>query len=235
VAAGRRQDRLAQRPVGPGETGHSDNEKRLGPVSLCLSDTGQADRALSSLARAVRLWPHLAPGEGHFVALLRKRDAPFEKLATLRPQRSARLLKDAERAYLAFCADNLVGVPATERLALVGSYLYALPPDLPDLSGRSLSGLRVIHPGWWLGTVKGDRFEPGHALALALRSTDARSVVDLPADSHELMAYIRGQVFRRPGKNGWVLVTVDGFPIGWGRRVGDVVKSKYPKGLRWVS
>ena len=28
-------------------------------------------------------------------------------------------------------------------------------------------------------------------------------------------------------------VTVDGFPLGWGKRVGDTVKNHYPKGLRW--
>ena len=31
---------------------------------------------------------------------------------------------------------------------------------------------------------------------------------------------------------GWVLVTVDGFPLGWGKRVGSTVKNHYPKGLR---
>jgi NOL1/NOP2/fmu family ribosome biogenesis protein len=29
-----------------------------------------------------------------------------------------------------------------------------------------------------------------------------------------------------------VLVCVDGFPLGWGKRVGSVVKNHYPRGLR---
>ena len=81
----------------------------------------------------------------------------------------ARLPRPVEQAYRAFCAEHLAGVPAGERLALVGSYLYALPPELPDLSG-----LRFLHPGWWLGTIKKDRFEPSHALALGLTLADAR-------------------------------------------------------------
>ena len=32
-----------------------------------------------------------------------------------------------------------------------------------------------------------------------------------------------------------VPVTVDGFAIGWGKRVGDIVKNHYPKGLRRTS
>jgi 16S rRNA C967 or C1407 C5-methylase (RsmB/RsmF family)/NOL1/NOP2/fmu family ribosome biogenesis protein len=181
----------------------------------------------SSLSRAVRLWPHLAPGEGHFIALLYKRAMGPVSGGASRPWRPARLPRPVEAAYRAFCAENLAVIPATERLTLIGSYLYALPPDLPDLIG-----LRFLHPGWWLGTIKSDRFEPSHALALALRPEDARRTVSLGAERAELAAYLRGETFRAPGEDGWLLVAADGYPVGWGRRVGGVVKSKYPKGLR---
>lgn len=112
-------------------------------------------------------------------------------------------------------------------VAQVGSYLYALPPGLPDLTG-----LRYLHPGWWLGTIKKDRFEPSHALALGLRPEDARRVLDLPADAAELAAYLRGETLPGPGEDGWTLVAGDGFPLGWGKRVAGRLKSHYPKGLR---
>ncbi|HEX3015774.1 MAG TPA: hypothetical protein VHQ46_05275, partial [Desulfobacteria bacterium] len=35
-------------------------------------------------------------------------------------------------------------------------------------------------------------------------------------------------------QKGWNLVTVDGFPLGWGKYDGDLLKNHYPKGLRWV-
>lgn len=114
-------------------------------------------------------------------------------------------------------------------LALVGSYLYALPTGLPDLTG-----LRYLHPGWWLGTVKKDRFEPSHALALGLRLEDACRGLDLPADAPELAAYLRGETLTSTGENGWTLVAVDSFPVGWGKRTGGRLKSHYPKGLRRV-
>ena len=34
------------------------------------------------------------------------------------------------------------------------------------------------------------------------------------------------------GESGWLLVTVDGFPLGWGKRTGRIVKNHYPRGLR---
>ena len=106
---------------------------------------------------------------------------------------------------------NLAGSPAhPDTLALTGSYLYALSPDLPDLTG-----LRFLHPGWWLGTLKKDRFEPSHALALGLHARDAQRTADYPSDGPKVLAYLRGETLSNAGANGWTLVTVDGFPLGW--------------------
>jgi NOL1/NOP2/fmu family ribosome biogenesis protein len=38
---------------------------------------------------------------------------------------------------------------------------------------------------------------------------------------------------RSPGEDGWTLAAVDGFPLGWGKRVAGVLKNHYPRGLRW--
>ncbi len=179
----------------------------------------------AELARAVRLWPHRAPGEGHFIAVIERNHSPEAPAA--RSWRPAKLPRPIAEAYRAFCAANLNGMPAVEQPVLVGSYLYALPDDLPDLAG-----LRYLHPGWWLGVVKGARFEPSHALALALSIGDARRVFDLPAGAPDLTAYLHGETPTSPGEEGWTLVAVDGFPIGWGKRTGGRLKSHYPKGLR---
>ncbi|MGC8779402.1 MAG: RsmB/NOP family class I SAM-dependent RNA methyltransferase [Anaerolineae bacterium] len=188
-----------------------------------VSASGSAD-----LAAAVRLWPHTGPGEGHFIAVLRRRSDADVPASQPKPWRHAALPRPVERAYQEFCAQNLASAAAAERLALVGAYLYALPPGLPDLTG-----LRFLHPGRWLGTLKKGRFEPSHALALCLRPADALRCADLPADSPELHAYLRGESFRSAGEDGWTLIAADGFAVGWGKRVAGVMKSHYPRGLRW--
>ncbi len=188
------------------------------------------------LTRTVRLWPHLAPGEGHFIAVMRRGEARSDArppAALTRSRRGQRTLPQAaERAYHTFCQAHLTGVPTRARLALVGSYLYALPEQ--GLAPADLVGLRFLHPGWWLGTIKTERFEPSHALALGLRAEDARRVVALNAAAPQTAAYLRGQPVVAAGEDGWVLITVDGFPLGWGKRVAGVVKSHYPRGLRWI-
>ena len=199
----------------------------LAPAHGAGHPQGDAPTADSraDLTHAVRLWPHLAPGEGHFIAVLRKHDG--EPTATPRPWRPARLPRPVEAAYRDFCAEHLAAEPAGERLALVGSYLYALQDALPDLTG-----LRFLHPGWWLGTLMKDRFEPSHALALALPRESARRTVSLAPQDPALAAYLRGEGLRSAGEAGWVLLCVDGYPLGWGKRVGETVKSHYPRGLR---
>jgi NOL1/NOP2/sun family putative RNA methylase len=184
----------------------------------------------------VRLWPHTGPGEGHFIAVL-ARQAEDAHMKPPPPWRPERLPRAVEQAYQGFCQSNLTSLPDADRLALVGSYLYALSPDLPEppevaRRGRGPVEPRFIHPGWWLGTVKKDRFEPSHALALGVSLADARRSVSHPADAPDLLAYLRGESFRVPGEDGWLLVAVNGFPIGWGKRVSGMVKSHYPKGLR---
>jgi NOL1/NOP2/fmu family ribosome biogenesis protein len=136
-------------------------------------------------------------------------------------------MQTAEAHYRAFCEAYMTDAPTAEQLALVGSYLYASPPGLPDLSG-----LRVIHPGWWLGVLRKNRFEPSHALALAITPSQARLVCNITPDDPLLSAFLAGQPFRSPGADGWILVTVDSYPVGWGKRSGGLVKSHYPKGLR---
>jgi NOL1/NOP2/fmu family ribosome biogenesis protein len=79
-----------------------------------------------------------------------------------------------------------------------------------------------------------DRFEPSHALALALLPEFARQSVSLATHDPALAAYLRGESFRSAGEAGWVLLCVDGYPLGWGKRVAGIMKSHYPRGLRWV-
>ncbi|MBN1667645.1 MAG: RsmF rRNA methyltransferase first C-terminal domain-containing protein, partial [Anaerolineales bacterium] len=185
------------------------------------------EAAPAELAQAVRLWPQHAPGEGHFIALLQRKlgGAP----AALKTRKPAALPALARRDYQAFVADSLVAEPAQESLALMGSELYALPSELPDLHG-----LRVVHWGWWLGTAKKNRFEPSPALAAGLQPGQARQVLDLASTDETLLRYLRGEVVPAEGRDGWVLVGVDGYSLGWGKRVQGRLKSHLPRWLRLI-
>ena len=97
-----------------------------------------------------------------------------------------------------------------------------------------MNKMRVLRPGLHLGTVKKNRFEPAHALALALMPREVKRTLDLAADSEEIMQYLKGQTLNVEGEKGWYLISVDGYSIGWGKQSGGIVKNHYPKGLRRV-
>ena len=163
-----------------------------------------------------RLWPHKLLGEGHFVAVLRRKGDTASEGEGCPGQREPKL-------WTAFAREMNIRLPEG-KIITFGRSLYWAPADMP-----SISGLKVLRPGLELGEEKKDRFEPAHALALWLR--DGRNVENLSADSREIGEYLKGNVIPST-KKGWCLVAVDGYTIGWGKGDGQVLKNHYPKGLR---
>ena len=163
-----------------------------------------------------RMWPHKLLGEGHFAAVLRKKG---DAVAEGNGCPGQKLPKE----WSAFAKELGIRLPAGKALQF-GQSLYWAPEDLPELRG-----LKVERPGLELGTVKKDRFEPAHALALWLQKCE--NVQDYPWDSGQIRKYLHGDVVESD-KTGWCLVTVDGFSLGWGKGDGRVLKNHYPKGLR---
>lgn len=182
-----------------------------------------------ALRHAVRLWPHKAPAEGHFIALLR-RSPQAEAEPAAQPWRPPGLNAEQRQLYRRFVEETLTEAPAPEeRLAAFGHRLYALPEGMPNPAG-----LQVVRFGWWLGTFKTGRLEPSPALGAALRPEQAQQVADFPPDHPALADFLAGRPTPHPGPDGWVLICVDGYPIGWARRTQGTLKSKAPRWLRRV-
>ncbi|MGD8192421.1 RsmF rRNA methyltransferase first C-terminal domain-containing protein [Brevibacillus ginsengisoli] len=205
-----------------------------------------------ALSKTSRLWPHLLNGEGHYLAKLIKplddvqeatesslaiQDSDQKRSNKKRMGRksdkpSSGIPKEALTAWEAFASDALYEGHKSlfhNRFTLFGEQLYHLPSD-----AFSLNGLKIVRAGWHLGTVKKNRLEPSHALALAIRPEQAKRVVNFSADDPQIIRYLKGETLQADGPNGWTLVTVDGYSIGWGKLVDGQLKNHYPKGLRWV-
>ena len=173
------------------------------------------------IENCIRLWPHKIKGEGHFAALLEKSSdhggiprIKFEK--GISPQE----LKD----YLSF-ERNYLNIHLHGTFIKFGNQLYLLPKDTPVLKG-----IKVLRPGLHLGTFLKNRFEPSHALALALKPEDVKLFTDISLEIAK--QYISGQTFNGDGEKGWHLILVDGYSLGWGKQAGGIMKNHYPKGLR---
>lgn len=208
--------------------------------------------------RMERLWPHQVQGEGHFVAILHKRGGGSEPDAAPHPasrrernkSRSKNNdLAEAWRLFSEFAARTLpdLRLPDGEAI-LFGDQLYWLPyhEGTHPLGGsgmHGMHGLKVLRPGLHLAARKKNRIEPAHALALCaangvVMNTSSQAVIPLSANDEATAAYLRGEaidvtkVTARNPLPAWVIVAVDGLPLGWGKQSNGRINNHYPKGLR---
>lgn len=183
------------------------------------------------LLETTRLWPHKIQGEGHFAAVLTKNGSVPEDFESISAGGIQKGLPDKElQEWKAFCKEFLEDdwfAKHAGSYIRFGDNLYLIPENMPNLKG-----LKVLRPGLQLGEIKKDRFEPSHALALALSPEEVKQVYDLSSTDRLSRAFINGETFPAEGGKGWHLVCVDGFSLGWGKLAGNIMKNHYPKGLR---
>ena len=189
------------------------------------------------VSRAIRIWPHLAQGEGHFIALLIKKGTPDgifkerNKISPIRYRKDEDHIKPEVVDYLeGFFQTNLKIRFERSRLILKGTYIYLVP-----IEALHLEGIKVVSHGWWLGSIRKNRFIPSHALAMGMQASQAKQILSLQMNDPQLNAYFAGLSLQNRGEDGWVLVCTENFPLGWGKRVQNVIKNLYPRGLRRFS
>lgn len=175
------------------------------------------------VANAARLWPHRLRGEGHFVAKLRKTgEIPLWNGKNARSNIKAAQLKDFH-----LFEKNVLNISINGPIFTRNKQLYSLPDDCPDFNG-----LKIFRPGLHLGEQKKNRFEPNHALAMALKAENVKQTFDLPVEDDRWKSYLRGETLTTGQDRGWMVVTIEGFPLGWGKEAKGTLKNFYPKGLR---
>lgn len=177
--------------------------------------------------RTVRLFPHHLKGEGHYLAVLKKGgeaqgNVPARSLYGIQKGISE---KDCA-PWREFEAENL-NIRLDGTFLKFGDQIYVAPKELP-----ALQGLKVLRPGLHLGTLKKGRFEPSHALALALSPADARRCAKL--DLLQAKQWIGGMTVLWDGEKGWYMAALEGYGLGWGKLAGGILKNHYPKGLRKI-
>ncbi|GIQ71290.1 rRNA cytosine-C5-methyltransferase [Xylanibacillus composti] len=114
-----------------------------------------------------------------------------------------------------------------------GANLYRMPDLLPE---GIWEGLKTVRPGWFVGYMKPNRFDPSTALALALTRSEVRRSLSFGAGSAEVVRYLKGETLlpEQPMDKGYVLICVDGYPLGWARSQNGILKNDYLAAWRWT-
>lgn len=179
------------------------------------------------LKKTIRLWPYKIAGEGHFIALFRKDVTEGNVGSPKSGKMSGKPCAISEEAE-EFLVSLRMEIPR-ERLQIKEERLYLLPE-----LGVDTKGLRLLRSGLFLGEMKKKRFEPSQALACALKKEEYENRYDLTADDPDVIRYLKCESIeiKKPCKDGWVLVTVEGFPLGWGKYSQGNFKNRYLPGWR---
>lgn len=177
---------------------------------------------LSVCAR--RFYPHIAKGEGQFVALFKKSGTAGEG-EFLYKDRSIEPSKTELNAAYDFLRDTLVKIPDAritkqgENLVLI-SHGCPVPPKSVFLSGVLLGEMRgkLIFPSHHFFSAYGELF---------------KNKIDLDPCDEKLEKYLRGEEIPAPkDMKGWCAVCVSGITIGGAKASCGTAKNHYPKGLR---
>lgn len=179
------------------------------------------------ITKTLRLWPHRIKGEGHYAAVLVKGGTVPEGYRGTAPSGLQKSVSQKDLGEYPLFAKEFLATELLGNYMKFGDNIYLVPENMPDVKG-----LKVLRPGLHVGTLKKNRFEPSHALALTLSKADVTNACDLTAEENTIHAYLNGQTFPAEGEKGWYLICVDGFSIGWGKLAGGIMKNHYPKGLR---
>lgn len=180
---------------------------------------------LCGIVEARRFYPHLTPGEGQFIALMKKRKKSGN-MPTILYKESVKLpAKEEITVVKKFISDNICG-EITGRIIKWGDCLALVPHDLP------IPPCSVFMPGVMLGEVKKGNFFPHHQLFSAYGDRFCRKEA-LTRGDERVEKYLRGEeIDATVSENGWCAVTYEGVPLGGGKVSGGRLKNHYPKGLR---
>lgn len=203
--------------------------------SVVRSETEESD--LDVLRRCVRIFPHKMDGEGHFLALLRKReDAPAAgKCFRDGGCGTGKGPSKADWKILDEFFRDVTMDYRRDQVEVRKDQVY-LVPERP----RQVQGIPFLRNGLYLGEIRKDRFEPSQSFAMALKSSEYASVLDFTWQDERVYRYLRGETIevddKRPARSkGWQLVCVNGYPLGWGKLVNGTLKNKYHSGWRMQS
>ena len=182
------------------------------------------------LEKTVRIFPHRMKGEGHFLALLQKGEKQEEGKRLPESGKNKKLPEELEE-FLGHIDRKF----DSSRMDLRGEKVYYMPEGLP-----TLRGIRFLRTGLLMGELKKNRFEPSQALAMNLKKEEYDQVIDFPLEDERVMKYLKGETLDvedlvKPKDKGWYLICVDGYPLGFGKLVNQMLKNKYLPGWRWNS
>lgn len=203
-----------------------------------------------------RYYPHTCCGEGHFIARLAFSGGTAVNAVKPFVPKNDRKSFSITSAFLddtfnfAHCSNSLAqshaepnnnSIPCSDSVPGIDSIhldthsgrVFYLPMELPEV----ITDLNYLNMGVEIGTMMKGRLKPSHGFFMAEGARNelrfrAKNRIEFEYDSDEIKRFLSGNTIPISDTLcGYMPVTVNGFPIGFGKAVDGTLKNHLPKGL----
>lgn len=172
-----------------------------------------------NISECRRFYPHLAKGEGQFIALMRKTDGTgIEELVQTA---LGEIPKNEQKIIFDFLDETLTDYDKKSVKKYKENFVY-FSSDFPVPYGAFSCGVTI-------GSLQKNYIKPHHQFFSAMGKM-FRQKIELDLEQAE--KYIHGETVPCEFEKGWCAVMTEGCPIGGAKAVGGTAKNHYPKGLR---
>ena len=176
-----------------------------------------------------RLYPYNIDGEGHFFAVLHKKQngENYDNFDYNNRKNGKITEKNGNLAQKIKIFNNFISNFTDytfDNFNLFGDLLFAN-------CKINLNNIKTDLPGILLGEFKKDIFVPSLHLAHFINNGKCDNVVELT--DFEVKSYIQGlEISKQNVTDGWKLLTYKNLPVCFGKCVAGKIKNHYPKNLR---
>ncbi len=180
-----------------------------------------------STNNCTRIFPHLVDGEGHFLCLLKRKNQNQDtnNFSNNQKVNKNKKLDEMVVIFQQFASENI-------NKSFEGKFVnYEDSLFLVNTGFIDLNKVRTVRSGFYLGEVKNNKFKPSQNLASALKPNDFKNVICLEVDDVLLAKFLKGETIFYDCPDGYVLVCLSNFPIGFGISKDKKVKNKIGKSM----
>lgn len=178
-----------------------------------------------------RFFPHLVPGEGLFVTVLKR----SEDAEVLEPRR----VKDFKHPFLKSVSNAEAAMIQSQIDLPENSVFYKLQESVFWLNSNFRQHfeflsryLNIKYFGVELGQFSKSQLIPSHEWAMSIFPKPGFPTLDL--DIKLALQFLRREEFSLSGDlpEGWILITYANLPLGWIKNLGNRINNYYPREWR---
>lgn len=166
-----------------------------------------------------RFYPHIAKGEGQFVALMKKNNG--FGIVEMPTNALTEIPKNEQKIIFDFLDSTLLSYNKKSVKRYKDNFVY-FDSDFPVPNGAFSCGVTI-------GSLQKNYIKPHHQFFTAMGNM-FKNKIEL--DVEQAKKYIHGETVPCSAENGWCAVTIEGCTIGGAKSVNGIAKNHYPKGLR---